>query len=96
MNRYFCLQEPYDNASDYDEDMKIIALREVISCISSEVDSFIALENVTKEQIVDMLNGAKAGIDSYGEDAFSELSKQADEAIKRAESVKENGKEAMQ
>ncbi|MBR3818504.1 MAG: serine/threonine protein kinase [Clostridia bacterium] len=86
----------YDNASDYDEDMKIIALREVISCISSEVDSFIALENVTKEQIVDMLNGAKAGIDSYGEDAFSELSKQADEAIKRAVSVKENGKEAMQ
>ncbi len=86
----------YTDSSSYEEDMKIIALREVVSCISSEVDSFIALENVTKEQIVEILKGAKAEIDNYGEDAFSGLSAQADEAIKRAESVKENGKEAVQ
>lgn len=86
----------YDNSSSYDSEMEIVALREVISCISSEADLLIEQDDVTKEQIIEILNGAKAGIDSYGEDAFSDLSKKADEAIRRAESVKENGKEAVQ
>lgn len=78
------------------DDMRIFAIKEIITHISSEVDAFISLKNVTKEDVVEMLNGAKAAIEEYNNESLNVLIEQADEGIKRANTVDSKDKEAAQ
>jgi len=78
------------------DDMRIFALKEIITHISSEVKAFTSLSNVTTGNIIEMLNGAKAAIKEYNNENLNVLIEQADEGISRAKTLEVKAKEAAQ